>query len=186
MISYRGRNVLGIIGSGFNRLEVADGINVVVTHQYGKQCMSFATNSYTVCVCCNHWSGPTYYYCSNAHMHTKEGNAFFQIQVSNGSLLETCGLCGNLNGQLLQRDGKIARFTDVAQVDAFTQSYLVEPRLQSLRPQRRECGEHYVVQVYVYSICIVRPFGIRSILYFRCRISMHNIQCSGRVQILIL
>ena len=50
VISYRGQNVLGIIGSGFNRLEVADGINVVVTHQYGKQCMSFAL-TLILCVC---------------------------------------------------------------------------------------------------------------------------------------
>lgn len=67
---------------------------------------------------------------------------FFEIRVAReSSLLETCGLCGTQNGELLRLDGTIANLGDMSEVEAFAQSYLVPADEQQLRPIRRECGE---------------------------------------------
>ena len=64
------------------------------------------------------------------------------VRTSNSSEIENfCGLCGSRSGDLLKRDGSIANRNDLSQVQEFAQSYLVEPREQILRPQRKECGE---------------------------------------------
>ena len=64
------------------------------------------------------------------------------IQTSNNSAISNfCGLCGSRSGSLLRRDGTVANMMNMTQVQEFAQSYLVEPRDQILRPQRKECGE---------------------------------------------
>ena len=60
-----------------------------------------------------------------------------------GNQTQLCGLCGSSDGSLLRQDGVIADIDDMAEVEAFAQSYLVSPRDQSLRPQRKECGTCY-------------------------------------------
>ena len=66
-----------------------------------------------------------------------------QVTISNTSVLgQTCGLCGTTDGILLFSDGTTtANFMNMTEVNAFANSYLVEPRNQFLHTQRRECGE---------------------------------------------
>ena len=58
---------------------------------------------------------------------------------SGSSLLETCGLCGTQNGQVIDLNGFVAttpmEFIEVAN------SYRTPARYQSLRPIRHECGK---------------------------------------------
>ena len=64
------------------------------------------------------------------------------IRTSNNSgITNFCGLCGSRTGSLLRRNGSVANMTNMAEIQSFAQSYLVEPRDQVLRPQRRECGK---------------------------------------------
>ena len=66
-------------------------------------------------------------------------DSFFEIRVGSGSIFtETCGLCGNQTGELLQYDRTIANIGDMAQVETFVQSYLIPPDMQI--PRREECG----------------------------------------------
>ena len=79
------------------------------------------------------------------NIHTVAGeNPLIQINVeaTNDTLLNLCGLCGSRNGDLVRPDGSIAQRMNLAAVQSFAQSYLVEPREQILRPQRRECGKY--------------------------------------------
>ena len=73
-------------------------------------------------------------------IQTGGDNPFIQINARspNDSLLENCGLCGSRSGQLLKRDGTVISMTEAQQ---FANCYLVEPRDQILRPQRKECGK---------------------------------------------
>ena len=64
------------------------------------------------------------------------------VEAPNDTVLNFCGLCGSRNGDLVRPDGSIAQRMDFAAVQSFAQSYLVEPRDQILRPQRRECGKY--------------------------------------------
>ena len=64
-----------------------------------------------------------------------------EISGNFGEDQQLCGLCGSRNGSLMRPDGGTADIESMAQVEAFAQSYLVPPRDQSLRPQRRECGK---------------------------------------------
>ena len=64
------------------------------------------------------------------------------VQAPNDTLLNFCGLCGSRFGDLVKPDGSIVQMMDMAAVQNFAQSYLVEPREQILRPQRRECGKY--------------------------------------------
>ena len=76
---------------------------------------------------------------------TEGDNPSIEINVrSSSNATEFCGLCGSRSGQLLRPDGTVANRDDVAEREQFTRSYLVEPRYQILRPQRRECGKHQI------------------------------------------
>ena len=66
-----------------------------------------------------------------------------QVTVSDASVFgETCGLCGTTDGILLYSDGTTtANLMNMTEVDAFANSYLVDPRDQFLHDQRSQCGE---------------------------------------------
>ena len=74
-------------------------------------------------------------------MHVGVSMPYVELSGSFGEDQQLCGLCGSVNGSLIRQDGVIADISSMAQVEAFAQSYLVLPRDQSLRPQRRECGK---------------------------------------------
>ncbi len=65
------------------------------------------------------------------------------IEASPGSsLLETCGICGTQQGQLLSLDGTVtAMDASMAEKQVFVASYRVPARNQLLRPVRPECGK---------------------------------------------
>ena len=67
--------------------------------------------------------------------------ASIEISGNFGEDIQLCGLCGSSNGSLIKRDGSVADISSMSEIEAFAQSYLVTPRDQSLRPQRRECGK---------------------------------------------
>ena len=66
-----------------------------------------------------------------------------QVTVSDASVFgQTCGLCGTTEGILLYSDGTTtANLKNVTEVDAFANSYLVNPRDQFLHNQRSQCGK---------------------------------------------
>ena len=68
-------------------------------------------------------------------------SASIEISGNFGQDIQLCGLCGSSNGSLIRRDGSAADINSMPEIEAFAQSYLVSPRDQSLRPQRRECGK---------------------------------------------
>ena len=71
-----------------------------------------------------------------------------------------CGLCGSRLGSLLRRDGSVANEADMTEVQNFAQSYLVEPRDQILRPQRRECGEYGRLWVLLCNLAFKIEFSL--------------------------
>ena len=72
------------------------------------------------------------------------GANFLFINVSEGGLLvAACGLCGTLEGVLLHSDRvSVARLDDRTQIEAFADSWRVNPGEQFLREQRNECGKY--------------------------------------------
>lgn len=57
-------------------------------------------------------------------------------------LVQVCGLCGDLSGQLVFREtGVLADVADPGQVRAFIESWKVPPDMWLLRDQSLECGE---------------------------------------------
>ena len=84
------------------------------------------------------------------------------IQISlrtpnNSAISDFCGLCGSRSGSLLKRDGTVADMMNMAEVQDFAQSYLVEPRYQILRAQRKECGEYVFVICCMHVSCLFAP-----------------------------
>ena len=69
-----------------------------------------------------------------------------QLAVSNSAAsMDTCGLCGTIDGTLLKNDLQtVTDIWDQTQVGDFVESYVVEPSKQSLRGQRRECGNYII------------------------------------------
>ena len=58
------------------------------------------------------------------------------------SVRTVCGLCGNIDGNLLQADLlTITDITNQEQIAEFIRGYAVEASKQFLRDQRRECGK---------------------------------------------
>jgi hypothetical protein len=109
------------------------GVTIEIIHTYGKNRITHT------CTCHND---------SFSVIHAKGGGNLLNsieisIETSNNSVISNyCGLCGSRSGRLLQRDGTVANMMNMKQVQAFAQSYLVEPRDQTLRPQRKECGKY--------------------------------------------
>lgn len=68
----------------------------------------------------------------------------FEVSVSSISPIgETCGLCGTMQGVLLQSDRQtVADPMNRAQVDQFANSYMVPTAEQMLRSQRGQCGKN--------------------------------------------
>lgn len=64
-----------------------------------------------------------------------------EISGNFGEDMQLCGLCGSSNGSLIRQDGSAADINSMSEIEAFAQSYLVTPRDQSLRSQRRKCGK---------------------------------------------
>ena len=90
-----------------------------------------------------HWNFEVYMYnvfISQLFTGDEQG---FEITAAVGSPLETtCGLCGTQDGVLLFKDlQQTADPLIPMEVFDFANSYLVPPADQSLRPQRKECGE---------------------------------------------
>ncbi len=68
----------------------------------------------------------------------------FNIQFP-GVGLETCGLCGSLDGTLLYSDGTVADIMSIEEVNDFASTYVVQAADQVLREeQRRICGSFCV------------------------------------------
>jgi len=63
--------------------------------------------------------------------------------ASDSSLLETCGICGTQDGDLLALDGQITPpGASLEQTQAFVSSYRVPVKDHFLRPVRSECGKY--------------------------------------------
>ena len=80
-------------------------------------------------------------------MDNIQGDAYYfaadpsiSLSVGTGSsLLESCGICGTQDGQLLTLNGTVA--TTPSERQAFVESYRVPAADQSLRPIRPECSK---------------------------------------------
>ena len=75
---------------------------------------------------------------------------------SSSSLLETCGICGTQQGELLSLDGSITPLDASMEVkQAFVSGYRVPARDQSLRPVRPECGKKECMY-HCFQLCKLR------------------------------
>ena len=64
-------------------------------------------------------------------------------EAANFSSLPVNGLCGSLDGELIFPNcEQTANTSDLYSIDAFIDSYKLEPTKQILRPQREECGKN--------------------------------------------
>ena len=102
-------------GSGVNRITMQLEGNITVVHMYGGDDRSI-------------------------QVVVTEGLSFGGTDVP--SLVSVCGLCGNMDGTLLQADlMTVADINNVEQIGAFIESYVVVATEQFLRGQRRECSK---------------------------------------------
>ena len=81
-------------------------------------------------------------YCCDMHIIVitliEEGSMSFTVD-SGSSLLQTCGICGTQNGQVIDLNGFVA--TTPAEHLKVAESYRTPARYQSLRVIRKECSK---------------------------------------------
>ena len=107
--------------------------DIKIVHIYGKYTCEILAIVWTLSLLCD------------VHLPIGGDNPSIQISIRTpnmSGISNFCGLCGSRSGSLLTRDGNVANEANMTDIQLFAESYLIKPRDQILRPQRRECGEY--------------------------------------------